>query len=94
MGTSIPAVRVTRGVGGAIAAALVALALVALPGPRASAADLSATSDNGLNVSGAATASGGCECGELMVEWLARLGVSKPEIWHVVEPLGTAEQLA
>ena len=32
MGTSIPAVRVTTGVGVAIAAALVALALVALPG--------------------------------------------------------------
>jgi hypothetical protein len=54
MGTSVPAVRVIRGGGGAISAALLAVALVFSPGARAFAADLSATSGNGLNVTGAA----------------------------------------
>jgi hypothetical protein len=53
MGTSVPAVRG----GGAFAAALVALALVFSPGSRALAADLTATSGNGLNVTGAAASS-------------------------------------
>ncbi len=53
MGTSVPTVRVTRGGGGAIAAALLAVALVFSLGSRAFAANLSATSGNTLNVTGA-----------------------------------------
>src|SRR6266851_5682142 len=49
MGTSF-----CRGGGGVIAAALLALALVFSSGSRAFAADLTATSANGLNVTGAA----------------------------------------
>jgi len=78
MGTSVPAVRVTRGLGEAMAAALVALVLVVLPGSRAFAADLSATSDNGLNVSGAAAASVLPQAGGASAEnsWLSGLHVS------------------
>jgi hypothetical protein len=53
MGTSVPTVRVLRGGEGAIAAALVVVALLFLPCSRSLAADLTATSGNGLNVTGA-----------------------------------------
>ncbi len=55
MGTSVPVVRTFRGGEGAIAAALVAVALLFSPCPHALAADLTATSGNGLNVTGATT---------------------------------------
>ena len=54
MGTSVPTVGLSRRGGVAIAAALVAMALVFLPGSRASAADLSAAPNNSLNVTGSA----------------------------------------
>jgi hypothetical protein len=54
MGTSVAAVGVARRGGDAIAAVLVALALVLSSGSRATAADLSASSGNTLNVTGAA----------------------------------------
>jgi Protein of unknown function (DUF1302) len=56
MGTSVPAVGGARRGGGALATALVALALVLSLGSRASAADLSATSGNSLNVTGSVAA--------------------------------------
>jgi hypothetical protein len=55
MGTCFSAVRVRRGGGGATAA-LLALALVFSLGSRAFAADLSVTSGNTLNVTGATAA--------------------------------------
>ena len=53
MGTSVPTVRAFRGGEGAIAAALVAVALLFSPCSHAFAADLTATSGSGLNVTGA-----------------------------------------
>jgi hypothetical protein len=55
MGTSFSAVRL-RLAGGGATAALLALALVFSTGSRASAADLSVTSGNTLNVTGATAA--------------------------------------
>ena len=55
MGTSVPIVGLSRRGGAAIAAGLVAMAMVFSPGSRASAANLSATPSNSLNVTGAAT---------------------------------------
>jgi len=55
MGTCFSAVRLRRRGGGATAV-LMALAMVASLGSRASAADLSVTSGNTLNVTGATTA--------------------------------------
>ncbi len=56
MGTSVPAVGEARRGGGALATAMVALALVFSLGSRAFAADLSATPNNGLNVTGSVAA--------------------------------------
>jgi hypothetical protein len=82
MGTCCSAAKVRRGVGGATAV-LLALAMVVSLGSRASAADLSVTSGNTLNVTGATAAAvlpdaaaSGAATPTAENEWLAGLHVS------------------